>query len=144
MSTTVTQLTDRATPSTAATPAVRLTNAAVRAGRRTIWSGVDVTVGSGEFVAILGPNGVGKSTMIKVLLGLLPLSAGRPKSSANPPGRRVTASATCPSAAASTPGCDSAVSTSFASASMATGGGCLFPGSGAVAAAAHRPGASRR
>jgi zinc/manganese transport system ATP-binding protein len=76
MSTTVTQQTDSATPGTVATPAIRLTNAAVRAGRRTIWTGVDVTIGPGEFVAILGPNGVGKSTMIKVLLGLLPLSAG--------------------------------------------------------------------
>lgn len=56
--------------------AVRLTDAAVSVGGRTIWSGVDVTVGNGEFVAVLGPNGVGKSTMIKVLLGLLRLSAG--------------------------------------------------------------------
>jgi zinc/manganese transport system ATP-binding protein len=56
--------------------AVRLTDAAVRVGGRMVWGGVDVAVDDGEFVAILGPNGVGKSTMIKVLLGLLPLSAG--------------------------------------------------------------------
>jgi zinc/manganese transport system ATP-binding protein len=61
---------------TSTTAAVRLSGAAVRMGGRTVWSDVDVTVDRGEFVAILGPNGVGKSTMIRALLGLLPLSAG--------------------------------------------------------------------
>ncbi|MEP7053718.1 MAG: metal ABC transporter ATP-binding protein [Actinomycetota bacterium] len=42
----------------------------------TLWSGVDLDVRAGEFVAVLGPNGVGKSTLIKVLLGLIPLAAG--------------------------------------------------------------------
>ncbi|HTY72533.1 MAG TPA: ABC transporter ATP-binding protein [Actinomycetes bacterium] len=55
---------------------IELHDAAVRLGDRTLWSGVDVDVRSGEFVAVLGPNGVGKSTLVKVILGLLPLSAG--------------------------------------------------------------------
>lgn len=57
-------------------PVVSLRGAAVRVGGRTLWSGVDLEVGAGEFVAVLGPNGVGKSTLIKVLLGVLAPSDG--------------------------------------------------------------------
>ncbi|MFC8520355.1 metal ABC transporter ATP-binding protein [Streptomyces sp. NPDC057257] len=57
---------------TAKVPVVALRGAAVRVGGRTLWSGVDLRIGAGEFTAVLGPNGVGKSTMIKVLLGALP------------------------------------------------------------------------
>jgi zinc/manganese transport system ATP-binding protein len=58
------------------TSAVQFDDAAVRLGHRTIWSSVTLSVGTGEFVAVLGPNGVGKSTLVKAALGLLPLSAG--------------------------------------------------------------------
>ena len=51
---------------------IALRGAAVSVGGRTLWSGVDLTVGAGEFVSVLGPNGVGKSTLVKVLLGMLP------------------------------------------------------------------------
>ncbi|GGX42434.1 metal ABC transporter ATP-binding protein [Streptomyces noursei] len=57
-------------------PVVALRDAAVRVGGRTLWEGVDLRIGPGEFTAVLGPNGVGKSTMIKVLLGTLPAAGG--------------------------------------------------------------------
>ena len=38
---------------------------------------VDFNVRSGEVVALLGPNGAGKTTAVKLLLGLIPPSAGR-------------------------------------------------------------------
>ncbi|MBV9315045.1 MAG: ATP-binding cassette domain-containing protein [Pseudonocardia sp.] len=56
---------------------IRLDDAAVSLGGRTVWSHVDLTVRAGEFVAVLGPNGVGKSSLLKAILGLIPLTAGR-------------------------------------------------------------------
>ncbi|UWE10367.1 metal ABC transporter ATP-binding protein [Actinacidiphila bryophytorum] len=55
---------------------IALRGASVRVGGRLLWSGVDLDVGAGEFVAVLGPNGVGKSTLVKVLLGMLPAAGG--------------------------------------------------------------------
>src|SRR5262250_232909 len=56
--------------------AVRFEHAAVRMAGRTVWSDVNLTVGYGQFTAVLGPNGVGKSTLVKAALGLVGLSAG--------------------------------------------------------------------
>lgn len=57
-------------------PAVELRGAALRFAERILWSGLDLQVEPGEFLAVLGPNGSGKTTLLKVLLGLVPLSAG--------------------------------------------------------------------
>ena len=67
-------------------PAVELVDAAVRLGRRTIWSEATLEVARGEFVAVLGPNGAGKSTLVKALLGIVPLSGGRATVLGRPPG----------------------------------------------------------
>jgi zinc/manganese transport system ATP-binding protein len=55
---------------------IELRRAAVKLGSRTLWSDLTLSVESGEFLAVLGPNGVGKTTLLKVLLGLIPLSSG--------------------------------------------------------------------
>ncbi|HZD72352.1 MAG TPA: ABC transporter ATP-binding protein [Actinomycetota bacterium] len=39
--------------------------------------GVDVEVGAGQAVAIIGSNGAGKTTLFRALCGMLPVSAGR-------------------------------------------------------------------
>lgn len=68
-------------------PVVTLRNAAAeRAGRR-LWSGLDLTVAAGEFVAVLGPNGVGKSTLVQVILGALTLAEGEVRVLGAPAGR---------------------------------------------------------
>ncbi|MHC5656280.1 ABC transporter ATP-binding protein [Stappia sp. ICDLI1TA098] len=38
--------------------------------------GIDLSVASGEIVAVLGANGVGKTTLNKVLSGMLPVTSG--------------------------------------------------------------------
>ncbi|MFI4989988.1 MAG: metal ABC transporter ATP-binding protein [Solirubrobacterales bacterium] len=66
--------------------ALQLDGAAVRLGRRTIWSGLSMSMRDGEFVALLGANGAGKSTLLKAVLGSLPLAQGRISVLGGPPG----------------------------------------------------------
>jgi ABC-2 type transport system ATP-binding protein len=37
---------------------------------RVVVDGVDITIASGEIVAVIGPNGAGKSTLVELILGL--------------------------------------------------------------------------
>ncbi|MET9860103.1 metal ABC transporter ATP-binding protein [Streptomyces smyrnaeus] len=59
-----------------APPAVALRGATASLGGRPVLRGVDLTVGRGETVALLGANGSGKSTTIRAVLGQVPLTGG--------------------------------------------------------------------
>ena len=48
---------------------------------------VDLAVGRGDVVGLLGANGAGKTTLIRLLLGLLPASAGSVRLFGQPPSR---------------------------------------------------------
>lgn len=46
-------------------------------GRIPILNGVSFSVNEGEFIGILGHNGMGKTTLLKALMGFLPATSGR-------------------------------------------------------------------
>ena len=55
---------------------VRASALTVDLGGRRVLHGVDVTIGEGEIVAVLGRNGAGKTTLLRALAGLQPASGG--------------------------------------------------------------------
>jgi iron complex transport system ATP-binding protein len=48
-------------------PLIEFHNVTVQRGERTVLDGVNLSIAQGEHVAVLGPNGCGKSTLIKVI-----------------------------------------------------------------------------
>ena len=66
---------------------VELRRATLAYGSRVLWRDLDLTVRAGEFIAVLGPNGSGKTSLLRVLLGQQRLASGSARVVGEPPGR---------------------------------------------------------
>lgn len=60
-------------------PVLQFRGAKLGFGERTLWSGLDLDVKPGEFLAVLGPNGSGKTSLLKTILGQQKLDSGEVK-----------------------------------------------------------------
>jgi thiamine transport system ATP-binding protein len=56
---------------------VRLEELTVRYDQKTAVAGVTLELGSGEALAVLGPSGSGKSSLLRAMAGLIPIASGR-------------------------------------------------------------------
>jgi branched-chain amino acid transport system ATP-binding protein len=56
--------------------ALEVSDLRVAYGRKEVLYGVDVSVGRGEIVVVVGHNGAGKTTLLKTVAGLLPALSG--------------------------------------------------------------------
>ena len=65
-----------AAATTPGAPALVAERVGVRLDGKTIVASGDLTVGSGELVALVGPNGAGKSTLVRALAGLQKYQSG--------------------------------------------------------------------
>ena len=59
-----------------AEPLIELKGACKTFGRNVILDRIDLTIYQGEALVIIGPSGTGKSTILRVIAGLLPLDEG--------------------------------------------------------------------
>jgi zinc transport system ATP-binding protein len=57
-------------------PVISLRGVRAELGSRPVLRGIDLTVGRGEVVALLGANGSGKSTAVRTVIGQVPVTAG--------------------------------------------------------------------
>ena len=56
--------------------AVEINHLSVKFNEQLVLKDINFSIEENDFVAIIGPNGGGKSTLLKVILGILPSDAG--------------------------------------------------------------------
>ena len=69
-------------------PVIELRGLSFFYGAVGVLENVDLVVPRGEFLGIVGPNAGGKSTLLKLILGLLEPAAGRIRVLGRSPGHR--------------------------------------------------------
>lgn len=57
-------------------PVIKIRQLKIAFGNKVVLNDLDLDVREGEILAVIGPSGTGKSTIMKVLTGLLPPTAG--------------------------------------------------------------------
>lgn len=56
---------------------IELRDVALHVDGRPLLHDIDARIGTGELVAVLGPNGVGKTTLLRAMAGIHPVAGGR-------------------------------------------------------------------
>ncbi len=74
-------------PTRALPPVLSLRSATLAFGHRTLWADLDLDLWPGEFLAVLGPNGTGKTSLLRAILGQQSLTAGSIELLGGPVGR---------------------------------------------------------
>ncbi|MHB1171298.1 MAG: metal ABC transporter ATP-binding protein [Lacisediminihabitans sp.] len=69
------------------TPVLSLKAATLSFGPRVLWHNLNLDVRPGEFLAVLGPNGTGKTSLLKTILGQQQLTSGSISFLGEPVGR---------------------------------------------------------
>ncbi|NHU84533.1 ATP-binding cassette domain-containing protein [Kocuria sp. JC486] len=76
--------------SQAVQPVASFHDAALSFGHRSLWKGLNLDIQPGEHIAVLGGNGTGKTSLLRVLLGLQRLSHGSVQVAGHPARRGCT------------------------------------------------------